>query len=120
MRRPRMSCPVDPRCLCCRSVHWPEVFDQFAVGAWIFEPYGADHELGIVGTVVPDRSSDGGRDADGAAAGDVDDLVVELELQRAGDYEVDLFLGLVAVSVAAFAAGSRWHQSVRERDLLGL
>ena len=53
-------------------------------------------------------------------AGDVDDLVVELELQRAGEHVVDLFLGLVAVSVAAFAAGSGWHQSVGERDLLGL
>src|SRR5207248_4765548 len=98
----------------------PEVFDQFAVGAWVFQSDGADHELGIVGAIVPDRSSDGGCDADGGAAGDVDDVVVELELQRAGDYVVDLFLGLVAVSVAAFAAGSGWHQSVGERDLLGL
>ena len=50
---------------------------------------------------------------------DLDDLVAELELQLAGEDEVDLLLRLVAVPVGALAAGVLRHPPVGDRDLLG-
>ena len=50
---------------------------------------------------------------------DLDDLVAELELQLAGEDEVDLLLRLVPVAVRALAARVLRHPPVRDRNLLG-
>src|SRR5947209_5701534 len=112
------SLPADRSFLC--SVLGPEVVDQFAVGVWVIEPDRADQELGVAGAVVPDRACHRRGDPYGAAGGDVDHLVLELELELPGDHVVDLLLGLVAVPVAALAAGARGHQAVGQCDLPGV
>ena len=61
-----------------------------------------------------------GRDANGSAALELDDLVVQLELELPRRDEVDLLLLLVAMTVRALAARVLRHPPVRERDLLGL
>jgi hypothetical protein len=60
----------------------------------VVEPDRADYELGVAGPVVPDRARHRRGDAHGAAGWDVDQLVLELELERPGDYAVVLVLVL--------------------------
>ena len=66
---------------------------------------------------TPRQVSGGTRIA--SCSAQLDHLVAELELQLAGDDEVDLLLRLVPVPIRALAARVLRHATVRERDLLG-
>src|SRR5262249_24091606 len=59
---------VDPR-----GSRRPETLDNLTVGARIDQAHRADHERGVVGTVVPDRAHHAGGDPDCAAGADVHD-----------------------------------------------
>ncbi len=79
-RRPGRA---SPRSLLVRLLG-PEVLDVLRVVARVaVELPRGDHELDVLGALVPHRSPDLRRDADDGAGRDVDHLVAQLELQRA-------------------------------------
>src|SRR5215210_4668037 len=97
----------------------PEVLDALRVRARVLR-LGGDHDHDrVVRPLVPYRAGHLRRHAHDRALGHVDHLVLELELERPGRHEVELFLGLVAVPVASLAARERWHPPPGEAHLLG-
>src|ERR1044072_6451894 len=71
---------IDPQY---RYLLGPEVGNGLRVPAGVRTPVRDDDDHGIVGLVVPDRAQHVGGNEHGIARPDVDDLVLDLELERA-------------------------------------
>src|SRR5262245_29249619 len=115
----RRSRNVAPSCDMPALLLRPEALDHLHVVARVVASYRADDQHGVLGALVPDRADHLGRDPHHGSGGEVHHLVLELELEDAGDHEVDLLLGLVLVAVAALAARLGRHPPPGEADLLG-